>query len=46
MLMPLVKNPKVTGHLVVRAWLCALGWASTVAMALCIAGMLASLFLT
>jgi Mn2+/Fe2+ NRAMP family transporter len=46
MLMLLVRNPKVMGHLVVRGWLYALGWASTVAMAFCIVGMLVSLFLS
>jgi NRAMP (natural resistance-associated macrophage protein)-like metal ion transporter len=46
MLMLLVKNRKVMGDLVVRGWLSALGWASTVAMAFCIVGMLASLFLS
>ena len=46
MLMLLVRNPKVMGHLVARGWLYALGWASTVAMAFCIVGMLVSLFLS
>jgi NRAMP (natural resistance-associated macrophage protein)-like metal ion transporter len=46
MLMLLVKNRKVMGDLVVRGWLYALGWASTVAMAFCIVGMFASLFLS
>jgi NRAMP (natural resistance-associated macrophage protein)-like metal ion transporter len=46
MLMLLVRNPKVMGDLVVRGWLYALGWASTVAMAFCIVGMIASLFLS
>jgi len=46
MLMLLVRNPKVTGHLVVRGWLDALGWPSTVAMAFCIVGMIVSLFLS
>jgi hypothetical protein len=36
----------VMGGLVVRGWLYALGWASTAAMALCIIGMLAGLFLS
>jgi NRAMP (natural resistance-associated macrophage protein)-like metal ion transporter len=45
MLMLLVRNRKVMGDLVVRGWLYALGWASTVAMALCIVGMFVSLFL-
>ena len=46
MLMLLVRNPKVMGDLVVRGWLYALGWASTVAMAFCIVGMLVTLFLS
>jgi NRAMP (natural resistance-associated macrophage protein)-like metal ion transporter len=46
MLMLLVRNPKVMGDLVIRGWLYALGWASTVAMAFCIVGMIASLFLS
>jgi NRAMP (natural resistance-associated macrophage protein)-like metal ion transporter len=46
MLMLLVKNRKVMGDLVVRGWLYALGWASTVAMAFCNVGMFASLFLS
>jgi hypothetical protein len=33
------------GDLVVRGWLYALGWTSTVAMALCIVGMFVSLLL-
>jgi Mn2+/Fe2+ NRAMP family transporter len=45
MLMLLVRNRKVMGDLVVRGWLYALGWASTVAMAFCIVGMFVSLFL-
>jgi hypothetical protein len=44
MLMLLVRNPKVMGQLVVRGWLYVLGWASTVAMAFCIVGMLVSFF--
>ena len=46
MLMLLVRNPKVMADLVVRGWLYALGWASTVAMAFCIVGMLVTLFLS
>jgi hypothetical protein len=46
MLMLLVRNPKVMGDLVIRGWLYPLGWASTVAMAFCIVGMIASLFLS
>jgi NRAMP (natural resistance-associated macrophage protein)-like metal ion transporter len=44
MLMLLVKRRKVMGDLVVKGWLYGLGWASTLAMGLCIVGMLASLF--
>lgn len=46
MLMLLVRNPIVIGDLVIRGWLYALGWASTIAMAFCIVGMIASLFLS
>jgi NRAMP (natural resistance-associated macrophage protein)-like metal ion transporter len=46
MLMVLVRNREVMGDLVVRGWLYALGWASTIAMAFCIVGMIASLFLS
>jgi Mn2+/Fe2+ NRAMP family transporter len=47
MLMLLVRNPKIMGDdLTVSGWLYALGWASTIAMALCIVGMLVSLFLS
>jgi Mn2+/Fe2+ NRAMP family transporter len=45
MLMLLVRNREVMGDLVVRGWLYALGWASTVAMAFCIVGMFVSLLL-
>jgi Mn2+/Fe2+ NRAMP family transporter len=45
MLMLLVRNRKVMGDLVVRGWLYALGWASTVARAFCIVGMFVSLLL-
>jgi NRAMP (natural resistance-associated macrophage protein)-like metal ion transporter len=38
-LMILVRREKVMGKFVVRGWLYWLGWASTVAMALCIVGM-------
>jgi NRAMP (natural resistance-associated macrophage protein)-like metal ion transporter len=46
MLMLLVRNREVMGDLVVQGWLYVLGWASTFAMALCIVGMLVSLFLS
>jgi Mn2+/Fe2+ NRAMP family transporter len=46
MLKLLVRNPKVMVDMVVRGWLYTVGWASTVAMALCIVGMLVSLFLS
>ena len=46
MLMLLVRNPIVIGDLVIRGWLYALAWASTIAMAFCIVGMIASLFLS
>jgi NRAMP (natural resistance-associated macrophage protein)-like metal ion transporter len=46
MLMLLVRNRKVVGGLVIRGWLYALGWASTVAMAFCIVGMLVSMFVS
>jgi Mn2+/Fe2+ NRAMP family transporter len=46
LLMLLVRNREVMGDLVVQGWLYVLGWASTFAMALCIVGMLASLFLS
>jgi NRAMP (natural resistance-associated macrophage protein)-like metal ion transporter len=46
MLMLLVRNRAVMGDLVVQGWLYVLGWASTFAMALCIVGMLVSLFLS
>jgi NRAMP (natural resistance-associated macrophage protein)-like metal ion transporter len=45
-MMLLVRDRDVMGGLVVRGWLYALGWASTAAMALCIVGMLAGLFLS
>jgi hypothetical protein len=45
MLMLLVRNWKVMGDMVVRGWLYALGWASTVARAFCIVGMFVSLLL-
>jgi hypothetical protein len=41
-----VRDRKVMGDLVVRGWLYALGWASTIAMGFCIVGMIASLFLS
>lgn len=43
-LMILVRQPKVMGKFVVGGWLYGLGWASTAAMALCIAGMAVGLF--
>ena len=46
MLMLMVRNPKVMGDLVVRGRLYAIGWASTVAMAFYIVGMLITLFLS
>jgi Mn2+/Fe2+ NRAMP family transporter len=39
MLMLLVHRRIVMGDLVIRGWLCWLGWTSTVAMALCTLGM-------
>ncbi|MBR0967605.1 divalent metal cation transporter [Bradyrhizobium diazoefficiens] len=44
-LMLLVRRPKVMGELVVTGPLYWLGWASTVAMAFCIVGMLATMFM-
>jgi NRAMP (natural resistance-associated macrophage protein)-like metal ion transporter len=43
MLMLLVGSRKVMGDLAVRGWLYVLGWASTLTMALCTAGMFASM---
>jgi Mn2+/Fe2+ NRAMP family transporter len=43
-LMMLVRRRDVMGRFVVRGWLFGLGWASTLAMALCVAGMGASFF--
>ena len=45
MLMLLVRRPEVMGELVVSGWLYWLGWASTVAMGLCIVGMGVTLFI-
>ncbi len=45
-LMVLVRRPKVMGKLVVTGPLHWLGWISTVAMALCIVGMIATTFLS
>ena len=45
LLMVLVRKPKVMGKFVVDGWPFWFGWASTVAMALCIAGMAASMFM-
>ncbi|TMJ55948.1 MAG: divalent metal cation transporter [Alphaproteobacteria bacterium] len=44
-LMVLVRRPKVMGKLVVNGWLYWLGWASTAAMASCIVGMAAGIFI-
>ena len=43
LLMVLVRRPKVMGELVVTGPLYWLGWASTIAMALCIVGMVATI---
>jgi NRAMP (natural resistance-associated macrophage protein)-like metal ion transporter len=43
LLMVLVRDTKVMGKFIVQGWLYWLGWASTVAMALCIVGMAATL---
>ena len=45
MLMLLVRRRKVMGALIFTGWLYVLGWAATAAMALCIVGMIATLFL-
>jgi len=45
-LMMLVRRPKVMGELVVRGPLYWLGWAATAAMALCIVGMVATMFMS
>ena len=45
MLMVLVRRKKVMGHFTVQGGLYWLGWASTIAMALCIVGMGATVFL-
>ena len=44
-LMVLVRRPKVMGELVVTGPLYWLGWASTIAMAFCIVGMVATMFM-
>jgi NRAMP (natural resistance-associated macrophage protein)-like metal ion transporter len=44
-LMVLVRRPKIMGKLVVNGWLYWLGWASTVAMASCIVGTAAGIFI-
>jgi Mn2+/Fe2+ NRAMP family transporter len=44
-LMVLVSRPKVMGRLVVTGPLYWLDWASTIAMAFCIVGMIATMFL-
>ena len=46
LLMILVRRKDIMGELVVTGWLYGLGWASTVAMALCIVGMAVSLFVS
>jgi Mn2+/Fe2+ NRAMP family transporter len=43
-LLMLVRKKNVMGDLTVTGWLYGLGWTSTVAMAFCIIGLLASLF--
>lgn len=45
LLMVMVRRPRVMGKLVVRGPLYWLGWASTAAMALCIVGMIATIFM-
>jgi Mn2+/Fe2+ NRAMP family transporter len=40
--MILVRREDVMGHLVVRGWLCWVGWLATGAMALCIVGIIAT----
>jgi NRAMP (natural resistance-associated macrophage protein)-like metal ion transporter len=45
LLMVLVRKPDVMGRFVVDGWLFWLGWASTAAMALCIAAMAATMFI-
>ncbi|WP_407175431.1 NRAMP family divalent metal transporter [Bradyrhizobium sp. STM 3562] len=45
MLMMLVRRPRVMGKLVVTGPLCWLGWASTIAMAFCVIGMIATMFM-
>ena len=45
LLMVLVRRPKVMGKLVVTGPLYWLGWAATGAMALCIVGMVATMFM-
>jgi len=44
-LMVLVRNPKVMGKLVVTGPLYWLGWLATAAMAMCIVGMIATMFM-
>jgi NRAMP (natural resistance-associated macrophage protein)-like metal ion transporter len=46
LLMMLVRRKDVMGDLVVTGWLYGLGWASTLAMALCIVGMAVTLFVS
>jgi hypothetical protein len=45
LLMVLVRRPKVMGKLVVTGPLYWLGWTATAAMALCIVGMAATMFM-
>lgn len=45
MMMMLVRRREVMGDLVVTGWLYWLGWASTIAMGLCIVGMAVTLFI-
>lgn len=45
LLMLLVRSRKVMGDLVIRGWLYGLGWTATLAMAFCIVGMFASMFI-
>ena len=45
MLMILVRKNEIMGDLKVRGWLYGLGWIGTVAMAFCIIGIRATLFI-
>lgn len=44
-LMIMVRRPKIMGELVVGGWLWLLGWLATIAMAFCVVGMIASVFM-